>query len=362
MTLEVTVWLIRCCFFVWSVVCSGANAGSLRIPIGGQLVYDSSSKTADLCLSPHMCPPCVLDALCQQQNMPPVTATAATTEASSTGSSPTPTASTSSSTELTSTESASTTDTSTPTEEPASSTATPTAPSSTTDYTHPSASPTTSATEATGSSASPTATVTTATTTVGGGVEIEGGVLQVGLNKHNKYRKIHNSPPLTLNSQLNSDAQSTAERIAAQGKLVHTDDSELGGQGENLAKFCATDETPEEIISKVTERWYKEVCKYDFSKPGWSHSVGHFTQLVWASTQELGLGWATRDEGGFTCYYVAGRYNPGGNIDNRFEENVMKGSFNPSYCSSKRREIKSTRKLRDFIWPKWYHLTVRNYY
>ena len=79
--------------------------------------------------------------------------------------------------------------------------------------------------------------------------------LQVGLKEHNRYRKIHNSPALTLSSQLNSDAQSTAERIASQGKLVHTDDAELNGQGENLGKFCATDETPEEVISNVVERW-----------------------------------------------------------------------------------------------------------
>lgn len=81
------------------------------------------------------------------------------------------------------------------------------------------------------------------------------GVLQVGLTEHNNYRSIHNSPPLSLSSQLNSDAQATADRIAAQGTLVHTDGSELGDQGENLGKMCATDETPEEIISKVTERW-----------------------------------------------------------------------------------------------------------
>ena len=54
---------------------------------------------------------------------------------------------------------------------------------------------------------------------------------------------------------MNSDAQKTAEKSAGQGKLVHTDDSELGDQGENLGKLCASDETPEEIITKVVERW-----------------------------------------------------------------------------------------------------------
>ena len=109
---------------------------------------------------------------------------------------------------------------------------------------------------------------------------------------------------------------------------------------------------------------YNEVCKYDFSKPGWTESAGHFTQLVWASSKELGLGWATSDEDGFTCYYVAGRYYPGGNIDDNllFEKNVMKGSFDSSYCNSKRQESKPVTKLRDFIWPKWYHLNVGQFY
>lgn len=102
---------------------------------------------------------------------------------------------------------------------------------------------------------------------------------------------------------------------------------------------------------------YNEICKYDFSKPEWSTSTGHFTQIVWASTSQLGLGWATKDEDSFLCYYVAGRYSPSGNIDNKFEENVMKGSFDPSYCSSKRRNLKS---VRDVIWPKWYNRIVRS--
>ena len=44
-------------------------------------------------------------------------------------------------------------------------------------------------------------------------------VLRVGLDEHNKYREIHNSPKLTLSSQQKCDAQSTAERVASQGNL-----------------------------------------------------------------------------------------------------------------------------------------------
>lgn len=93
-------------------------------------------------------------------------------------------------------------------------------------------------------------------------------VLQKGLDKHNFYRRIHKSPALILSSQLNSDAQKTAEKSAAQGRLVHTDDSELGDQGENLGKLCASDETPEEIITKVVERWWVDYDQILSDRPG----------------------------------------------------------------------------------------------
>ena len=47
-------------------VCIPAGySGSLRIPIKGQLVYDTVSKTGNLCVSPLMCPSCILNSLCQ---------------------------------------------------------------------------------------------------------------------------------------------------------------------------------------------------------------------------------------------------------------------------------------------------------
>ena len=91
------------------------------------------------------------------------------------------------------------------------------------------------------------------------------------------------------------------------------------------------------------------MCKYDFNNPTWSEKNGHFTQVVWASTQELGLGWAMGN--GDSCYYVAGRYFPGGNIDNRFKENVNKGSFDTSYCGARKRGMR-LRKLTDSFWLK----------
>lgn len=84
---------------------------------------------------------------------------------------------------------------------------------------------------------------------------------------------------------------------------------------------------------------YKEVCNYDFSNPSLSDSTGHFTQLVWASTKQLGLGWEMGKDD--NCHYVVGRYFPEGNIETRLEENVKKGSFDRSYCNLKKSGVQS---------------------
>jgi hypothetical protein len=36
--------------------------------------------------------------------------------------------------------------------------------------------------------------------------------------------------------------------------------------------------------------WYNEVKDYNFNNPGFGGSTGHFTQLVWVGTTELGCG------------------------------------------------------------------------
>ncbi|KAI5100741.1 Golgi-associated plant pathogenesis-related protein 1 [Silurus meridionalis] len=67
--------------------------------------------------------------------------------------------------------------------------------------------------------------------------------------------------------------------------------------------------------------WYNEIKDYDFSKPGDQPGTGHFTQVVWKATTEIGVGLATD---GHTSF-VVGQYKPAGNIINPgyYEENVL---------------------------------------
>lgn len=77
---------------------------------------------------------------------------------------------------------------------------------------------------------------------------------------------------------------------------------------------------------------YKEVCDYDF-KTGQSKGgqvVGHFTQIVWKTSGELGIGKSTKEH----CIYVVARYRPSGNWVGQENENVLEGSYDPSFCEN----------------------------
>lgn len=66
---------------------------------------------------------------------------------------------------------------------------------------------------------------------------------------------------------------------------------------------------------------YEEVKDYNFRRGGWQGGTGHFTQVVWKGTKELGMARAKTSDGGST--YVVGRYRPAGNVINFMEDNVF---------------------------------------
>ncbi|EDO34720.1 predicted protein, partial [Nematostella vectensis] len=148
------------------------------------------------------------------------------------------------------------------------------------------------------------------------------------LNTHNAKRAIHNAPKMTLKDDLNKGAQDYAVKLAAKmqagSELVHSANDERPNQGENLAWGCYSG-----VYScvKATTEWYNEVKDYDFNNPGFSGATGHFTQVVWKGSSELGVGRAKYKEGANTCYVVVGRYRPPGNMAGAFPANVLKGSY-----------------------------------
>lgn len=65
--------------------------------------------------------------------------------------------------------------------------------------------------------------------------------------------------------------------------------------------------------------WYEEINKYRFNNPGFSSGTGHFTQLVWVGSREMGVAKAASSSG---AQYVVARYYPAGNVLGAFPANV----------------------------------------
>lgn len=60
------------------------------------------------------------------------------------------------------------------------------------------------------------------------------------------------------------------------------------------------------------------LAQFDFCPP-LCLTAGHFTQVVWKESTQLGVGMATDG----TKAYVVGQYRPAGNTRERFPENVL---------------------------------------
>lgn len=133
------------------------------------------------------------------------------------------------------------------------------------------------------------------------------------LGAHNKYRASHHAIPLTWNTSLAREAQAWAEYLAHEDRLKHanTDD------GENIYMSFGDVKVTGNV---AVDKWYQEVKEYSFNRPGFQSNTGHFTQIVWRGSKEIGVGKAQGYDG---KVFVVARYRPPGNNLRTFEENVL---------------------------------------
>ena len=133
------------------------------------------------------------------------------------------------------------------------------------------------------------------------------------LERHNKLRKDHGVPPLTLDKKLSRSAQAWADELAKTGAFEHSD----SGAGENLYKGTTGWKTGKQVV----DAWYSEIEDYKFGKePRGDKTVGHFTQIVWKNSKRLGVGKAKSKIDGKTV--VVCQYDPAGNMRGRYSANV----------------------------------------
>jgi len=145
------------------------------------------------------------------------------------------------------------------------------------------------------------------------------------LSKHNQYRRKHGAGPLRLDDSLNSGAQSHADYLARKGNwLSSSDHADLNGIGENIALDCSSGNAPSG--DSATDSWYEEVYDYNYNNPGFSPDTGHFTQVVWKNSRNLGIakakGKAFKDGRTWQCTWIVGRYKPAGNYQGQYQKNV----------------------------------------
>jgi len=144
-------------------------------------------------------------------------------------------------------------------------------------------------------------------------VTTDNAFLQAALKAHNEYRANHGVSPLVLSQELCKVAQAWANKIAADDQMQHSDN----GYGENIhwSSGIVTDG------KAPVEHWYSEVKDFDFRNGDYQKGTGHFSQVVWKGSKELGIAKATGKKGGT---YVVANYNPAGNYLGKYKENVSR--------------------------------------
>ena len=131
---------------------------------------------------------------------------------------------------------------------------------------------------------------------------------------HNAVRAEYGVSPLRWDPALQATASAYANQLAQVGQLVHASRAGRGIERENISQGL-----PNWSAIQLTDSWLKEK---QFFTPGifpnvsttgdWSQ-VGHYSQIIWPTTTDIGCGMALG--GGFS--WLVCRYSPGGNKDGK---------------------------------------------
>ncbi|KAI9809718.1 MAG: hypothetical protein M1825_000151 [Sarcosagium campestre] len=133
------------------------------------------------------------------------------------------------------------------------------------------------------------------------------GFISEVLAAHNRYRAEHGAAALSWNDSLADFAQS------ATGSCVfeHTG----GPFGENLAAGYKD-------ATSAINAWGDERKDFDFNNEGFGEGTGHFTQVVWKSTDSVGCGRKQCNTDTTPGEFFVCEYSPPGNVQGLYRENV----------------------------------------
>jgi hypothetical protein len=129
--------------------------------------------------------------------------------------------------------------------------------------------------------------------------------IQEILDAHNSYRSEVGVSNLVWDEGLADEAAAYSSQLSSTGSFQHSST----GDGENLWKGSAGSFS----FTDMLESWGNEKGSYNGQTIDNSnfHAFGHYTQLVWSGTTQVGCGgtWDSNGKYTFVC-----RYNPAGNV------------------------------------------------
>lgn len=110
-------------------------------------------------------------------------------------------------------------------------------------------------------------------------------------------------PVVVWSDKLASAAQHWAERLLNGRKFYHQPDNPYG---ENLFEIAGGTASSAEVVGS----WASEARAYDYRSNSCTSTCGHYTQIVWRYTKQIGCGVA---QGGGRQIWVC-EYSPPGNV------------------------------------------------
>lgn len=132
------------------------------------------------------------------------------------------------------------------------------------------------------------------------------------LQAHNEARHAFGTAPLSWSSRLSREAQAWADVLARTNTMRHSSHDERARTGENLWMGTAGYFAPKQMIGYFVDeqRYFRSGYFPEISTTGNWADVGHYTQIVWADTREVGCAKASNGRNDF----LVCRYYPAGNV------------------------------------------------
>ena len=132
------------------------------------------------------------------------------------------------------------------------------------------------------------------------------------LAAHNRERQTLGLDPLNWNPALAQSAQRWADHLAQTGRFEHAPENHSAPEGENLWAGTKGYYTPEAMVNAWIreKRFFRPGTFPDNSTTGKVEDIGHYTQVVWRATREVGCAEAaSANEDILVCRYAeAGNY------------------------------------------------------